>query len=277
VGRVILSAQKLGLCVPGAGAPRWLARDLELAVREAEIVAVVGPNGAGKTTLLRTLAGVRPPDGGTVRLDGVELSRIPGHARARALAYLPQSTPLYHDFSVGELVALGRAPHQHGLAARLRGPDATDLGAVAQALERVGGSDLVQRSVSTLSGGERQRVLVARMLATGARTLVMDEPTAALDIAHVLSLLSLLRELADAGHGLVVAMHDLDLARRHADRALCLSGDGAGSHRLGPAREVLAAEHLSTVFGVDIVEHDGGLRFFARSAPHDGAPGRPPR
>src|SRR5690606_39082271 len=127
---------------------------------------------------------------------------------------------------VGELVALGRAPHLLGLSARLRGPGDADFDAVRAALRQVGADDLEGRMISTLSGGERQRVLVARMLATGARLLVMDEPTAALDIAHVLSLLSLLRELASGERGLVVAMHDLDLARRHADRALCLHGDG---------------------------------------------------
>jgi ABC-type cobalamin/Fe3+-siderophores transport system ATPase subunit len=272
VDAVILSAHDLSLSVPGPLGPRSLLRMLDLQVKEAEIVAVVGPNGSGKTTLLRTLAGVRPPDGGVVRLDGIDLARMHRPTRARALAYLPQSTPLYHDLAVRELVALGRAPHHLGVSGRLRGPGPTDRDAVREALQRVGVADLGGRMVSSLSGGERQRVLLARMLATDARMLVMDEPTAALDIAHMLSLLALLRELADAGHGLVVAMHDLDLARRHADRALCLHGDGAGTHRLGPVDEVLVPEQLEPVFGVDVVEHEGGLRF---RAPLSARPGRP--
>lgn len=255
-----LEVRALSLSVPGSRGPRWLVRELDLHVKPGEILAVVGPNGSGKTTLLRTLAAVRPPDAGTLALGGAPLSAVEGRTRARAIAYLPQSTPLYHDLTVAELVGLGRAPY----LSRMRGPGEADRAAVRASLQRVEADELATRAISTLSGGERQRVLIARMLATGARLLVMDEPTAALDIGHVLSLLGLLRELADAGHALVVALHDLDLARRHADRVLCLRGDAAGGHDLGPAAEILRAPLLEAVFGVAVDEHDGGLRFTRR-------------
>jgi iron complex transport system ATP-binding protein len=250
-----LAARSLGLCV---GTPtRWLVSDLDLEVRPGRLTAVVGPNGSGKTTLLRALVGARPVDAGSVELDGRPLHELAPRERARAVAYLPQSTPLVHDLRVRELVALGRAPY----LSRLAGPTADDRDAVRRALAAVQTEHLAMRRVSTLSGGERQRVLIARMLATGARVLVMDEPTSSLDIAHVLTLLRLIRGLAEDGHAVIAAIHDLDLARRHADRALCLLGDDRGGHRSGPVDEVLTPASLAPVFGVEVTEHGGALRF----------------
>jgi iron complex transport system ATP-binding protein len=252
---VTLHAHGLGLKIPGTS--RWLVRDLDLQVCPGQLTAVVGPNGSGKTTLLRALVGARPVDAGRIRLGPTPLGELAPRARAQTIAYLPQSSPLVHDLRVSQLVALGRAPY----LSRLRGPGPEDRAAVRDALAAVGTDDLADRRVSTLSGGERQRVMLARMLATGAKVLVMDEPTAALDIAHVLSLLALVRRLADEGHAVVTALHDLDLARRHADTALCLLGDGDGGHRAGSADGVLTPEGLADVFGVDVTLRDGTLRF----------------
>ncbi len=238
----------------------WLVADLDLQAKPGRVTVVVGPNGSGKTTLLRGLVGARPLDAGTVTIDGHAMARMPPRERARRLAYLPQSTPLVHDLDVRELVSLGRAPY----LSRIAGPRDADRAAVDHALAAVGARDLADRRVATLSGGERQRVMIARMLATGATTLVMDEPTAALDIAHVLSLLALLRRLADQGHAVLAALHDLDLARRHGDDALCLLADGKGGHRFGGATEVLRPDELADVFGVDVTLDGDALRFALR-------------
>lgn len=246
-----------GVRIPGG---RWLVRGLDLTARPGRVTVVVGPNGSGKTTLLRGLVGARPLDAGTVTIDGHPLHALPPRDRARRLAYLPQSTPLVHDLDVRELVALGRAPY----LSRIAGPRDSDRAAVDDALAAVEARDLAERRVATLSGGERQRVMIARMLATGATTLVMDEPTVALDIAHVLSLLALVRRVADDGHAVIAALHDLDLARRHADDALCLLADGEGGHRFGSAADVMNPDDLAKVFGVQVALHGDALRFSLR-------------
>jgi len=253
---MILRAQDLGAHVDGPPA-RWLFRRLALTVAPGEVWTLVGPNGSGKSTLLRVLAGLRPAEEGTVRLGDRPLLEQPTRDRAQRLAYLPQLTPLYHDLRVRQLVMLGRAPH----VSRWRGPDREDERRVDEALARVEATELGPRRVSTLSGGERQRVMLARLLATGAQLLLLDEPTTALDVGHALRLLALCRTLARDGAAVVLALHELELARRHADHAVCLGAGPDGAHRCGPARQVLTAEILGAVFDVDAREHPDGLTF----------------
>lgn len=254
-----LRTQVLGAHV--AGPPeRWLFRELHLTIAPGEVWGLVGPNGSGKSTLLRCLAGLRPPDEGRLHLDGRPLLDVPARDRAMRLAYLPQLTTLYHDLHVRQLVMLGRAPH----LSRWRGPEPEDERRVDEALARVQASELATRRISTLSGGERQRVMLARLLATGAEILLLDEPTTALDVGHALHLLALCRELAADGAAIVLALHELELARRHADRAVCLGVGPDGAHHLGPAAEVLTSEILGAVFDVDAREHPGGLSFHPR-------------
>lgn len=256
-----LSADSLALHVGGDEDGRWLVRGLTMRSEPGSITAIVGPNGSGKSTLLRCLCGLLPAREGTVRLGAAPITSLAPRMRARTIAYLPQDTPLVHDLRVAEVVALGRAPH--------RGRWLSGLGetttAVDEALERVRATPLRHRRISTLSGGERQRVMIARMLATGAAHLLMDEPTTALDIGHALTLHALMRSLAEEGHAVTVAMHDLDAARHLADAALVLDpreGDGAYHH--GDAQQVLGASVLGEVFGVRALEVDGHLRFEAR-------------
>lgn len=241
-----------GVRVEVAG--RRLVAGLDLRVRPGELWTVVGPNGAGKTSLLRVAAGLRAPAAGRVSLEGQPIAEMSARARARALAYLPQTTPLYHDLGVREIVALGRAPH----LGVLRGPSAEDLRAVDGALVQLGLQHLASRRITTLSGGERQRVMLARMLATGARVLVLDEPTTALDIGHALDLLERLRTLCGEGIAVVVAMHELELARRYGDRSLCL--DAGHDHDIGVTSEVLAPSLLERRFKVRVTLGEG-LRF----------------
>jgi ABC-type cobalamin/Fe3+-siderophores transport system ATPase subunit len=250
----MISGHALGARVPGGTSPRWLFRELDLEARPGELWVVVGPNGSGKTTLLRCLAGLRTADEGCVMTGDRAISMLTPRERARAVAYLPQSTTLDDDLQVADLVMLGRTPH----LSRLRPPCSNDYATVETALARVDLSGFARRSVGTLSGGELQRAMIARMLATEARTLVLDEPTNALDIGHALRLLGLCRELAAQGHTLVMSLHDLDLAYRHADRAVCLTG--RAEHHIGEASSILHPDVLEDVFDVAIELDARGLR-----------------
>jgi iron complex transport system ATP-binding protein len=254
----MIAACSLGARVPAEDSPRWLFRELRLEARAGELWVVVGPNGSGKTTLLRCLAGLRLPDAGRVILGDRPLSSIRPRERARRVAYLPQNTTLDHDLRVADLVMLGRTPHLH----RLRPPSPVDHAKVEAALACVDLDGFATRSVATLSGGERQRVMIARMLATEARALLLDEPTNALDIGHALKLMELCRDLATRGHAIVVALHDLDLAYRHGDHAICLTG--GASHHAGEARAILHPDVLEGVFDVTVERDEHGLRFRAR-------------
>ncbi|HLT37647.1 MAG TPA: ABC transporter ATP-binding protein [Enhygromyxa sp.] len=252
-----LRAEQLGLKVPGPRADRWLIRELDLEVAPGTVTVIVGPNGSGKTTLLRTLLGLLDPPEGRVLLGDQPLSHHSLRARARVCAWLPQRTELPWAMTARELVMLGRAPHLSALA----GPGKHDHDQVTAALARVRAEELGARDVRTLSGGELQRVLLARLLATKAPLLLLDEPTTALDIGHALGLLELVRELAAAGHGVLMSMHELELARRYGDRALLLRGDGAGGHAIGAAKQILQPGSLAEVFGVGAELVGEQLRF----------------
>ena len=217
---------------------------ISLTVREGEFLAVVGPNGAGKTTLLRTCNGLVDPEEGTVSLDGVDVTSLSARRIGRLVATVPQETHLAFDFDVGDVVAMGRTPHRSRFATAT---DA-DRDAVESALERTETARLSERSVGDLSGGERQRVVLARALAQQTPTLLLDEPTASLDINHGVRTLSMARDLAVEGKTVLAAIHDLDLAARFCDR-LALVADGE-LLAVGQPETVLASERLEAAFGV---------------------------
>ena len=178
--------------------------------------AVVGPNGAGKSTLLRALAGLLPPDGGGVRLEGRTLAEWPARERGQRIAWMAQSTESVSDLSARDVVMLGRIPHLGLVGA----PGPQDEAAVEAAMRATECQDWAHRPLSELSGGERQRVLLARALAVQAPVLLLDEPTAHLDPPHQVALVRLCRTLAH--HQVVVSvLHDLNLALQ-ADRLLVL-------------------------------------------------------
>lgn len=264
---VSIATSQLGIQVPGharansLSSPRWLVRELELELEPGTVTVVVGPNGSGKTTLLRTLLGLHAPAEGSVTLAGRPLREHSLRARARACAWLPQRTELPWTMTARELVMLGRAPYLSALAS----PSKLDHDEVRVALARVRAEGLSERDVRTLSGGELQRVLLARLLATKAPLLVLDEPTTALDVGHALALLELVRSLAAAGQAVILSLHELELARRYADRALVLRSDGHGGHVLGPASEILNPKLLSEVFEVDTRLVADELMFRART------------
>jgi iron complex transport system ATP-binding protein len=236
-----LVARGLGVQV---GEPRrWLLRGVDLELVPGEIVAVIGRSGAGKTTLLRALLGLHPAGEGEVLLDGRALASWPVRERARRLAWLPQQLEPWADPSALALVLLGRTPHL-GPFGR---PSAEDRERAIAALGRVGLADLVHRRLSSLSGGERQRVMIARMLASDAELLLLDEPTGALDVGHAANVMQCCAKLVEQGAGIAMAMHDLELARAWSQRVVCIGKDDV---RIGPTAELLVPEVIEAAFDV---------------------------
>ncbi len=225
--------------------PRAVLEGIDLVVAPGEVLGVLGRNGAGKTTLLRVAGGALAPDAGRVLLDGRELASIPRRERARIVAVVPQDTQVPFPFSVVELVLMGRTPHLGFLGFE----GAHDLDVARAALDRMGIAALADRSVLTLSGGERQLAMVARALAQQPRLLLLDEPTAFLDLRHRLEVLTVVRELAAAGGSALVVSHDLGVAARFCDRLVLL--DGGRVLASGPPRDVLTADSLRTAFGIE--------------------------
>jgi iron complex transport system ATP-binding protein len=227
-------------------AGRPIVRDARLALKAGELVAMVGPNGAGKTTLMRALAGLVPAQG-EIALRGRALETLAARARARGIAYLPQGHVFHWPMSVAAIVMLGRAPHADTFSTTT----AADREAVARALAVTETTDFAERAVTTLSGGERARVALARALATRADVLLADEPTAALDPRHQLTVMDLLRQAAHAGGAVLAIMHDLALAARFADRVVVMDR-GAIVADAVPA-QALSPERLAGVFGIEAV------------------------
>ncbi|MGW0707989.1 heme ABC transporter ATP-binding protein [Streptomyces sp. NPDC002643] len=220
---------------------REVLRGVDVVARAGEVLALVGPNGAGKSTLLGALAADLPPDGGVVRVHGRPVGEWSAAELALRRAVLPQSAALSFPFTVAEVVRMGRAPW-----ARQPGAYEEDDRAVAEAmaLTEVGG--FAARPFSALSGGERARVALARVLAQKAPLLMLDEPTAALDLRHQELVLRVCRERARAGDAVVVVLHDLGLAAAYADRVAILR-DGVVAAD-GPPGEVFEDELLSEVY-----------------------------
>ncbi|MBW2268907.1 MAG: ABC transporter ATP-binding protein [Deltaproteobacteria bacterium] len=235
-----------------------ILRGVSLALGPGEALALAGPNGAGKTTLLRAATGVAPLARGRVCLGGTPLDQLAPRARARCLAVVPQDIALVFPFTVAELVLMGRAPHLPRLGFETR----DDVAAARAAMERVGVEHLADRSVLEISGGERQLVLFARALAQAAQVLLLDEPTAHLDLQHRLRLLDQVQQFVAAGGSALVVSHDLGLAARSCGRAALLAegrlvaeGDPAEVFAPSRLREVfrVEAELLSTADGAPVI------------------------
>ncbi|MFD7842990.1 heme ABC transporter ATP-binding protein [Nocardia sp. NPDC059764] len=228
---------------------RTVLEGIDFDVVAGQIVALVGPNGAGKSTLLAALAGELELSGGSVELDGHALTHWTHLDMARRRAVLPQSHTVGFPFSAREVVAMGRSPW----ARTARQED--DERAIAAAMAATDVERFAARPFPALSGGERARVALARVLAQDTATLLLDEPTAALDLGHQEQVLRLARDRATAGAAVVVVLHDLGVAAAYADRVAVLDAGRIAAD--GPPREILTAELLTRVYQhpVDVFDH----------------------
>ncbi len=188
-----------------------------------QLVGLIGPNGAGKSTLLRNISGILKSRNGTVQLDGTDITELSTREVATALALVPQIAPYTYGFTSIELVLMGRYPHLGRF--QIEGREDDRIARDAMALTET--EEFADRTLDTLSGGERQRVFVARALAQQPRVLLMDEPTANLDVLHQLKVLDLVRQLVDDGLTAVAAIHDLNMAARYCDRLVLLNKDSS--------------------------------------------------
>lgn len=227
------------------GAQRVLA-DVSVEADGGELVGIIGPNGSGKTTLLKLLAGTLQPTAGSVFLQGRSLSEWSRREAARRIAYVPQETHASFDFSVLDIVLMGRFPHLSTFA--LEGPD--DLVIARQALAATGASAFEERPFGTLSGGEKQRAVIASALAQSPELLLLDEPTASLDIGHQLAVAALLGRLNQEQRvTMVLSTHDLNFAASLCRKLLLLrAGRMLAS---GPTEEVLTAGAVRALYDVD--------------------------
>jgi iron complex transport system ATP-binding protein len=237
-----LTAHALSIGYP----ERIVGCDLEVTLRQGEVLALLGPNGCGKTTLLRTLLGLLPPKAGDVRLNEQRLAALSLRERARRIAYVPQSHVATFAFTVEAVVLMGRTAHGNVFSR----PSAHDRAVAAQSLARFGIGALADRPYTMISGGERQLVLLARALAQEPQFVVLDEPTASLDFGNQGKVMREIRALAASGHGVLFTTHDPNHARRAADRAFLMrEGQGLAD---GPVGDVLTRERLEDLYRAPI-------------------------
>ena len=252
---VLLSATDVSFAYGAARrgtAARAAVRNASVEVRRGSVLGILGPNGSGKTTLLKLMAGVLRPDGGGVQLDGRDLRTYSRAALARRMAIVPQETHPAFDYTVLEMVLMGRYAHLG--AFELERPD--DLRIGRESLRATGTAGLESRQFHTLSGGEKQRVVIASALAQATDLLLLDEPSSSLDLRYQLETADLLRRLnGERGATLVLSTHDLNFAASICD-SLLLIREGQVLV-CGAPREVLTPDHIRALYGVeaDVQEH----------------------
>ncbi len=230
------------------GPDAFAIRDLSFDVRPGETFGVIGPNASGKTTLVRLLSRVLTPSGGRIQLEGSDLSRLERAAAARQIAVVPQDVPHGFPHTVEELVLMGRFPR----APRRFFESEEDRAAARRAMEAVGVLDLRGALLDRLSGGERQRVMLARALAQEPRLLILDEPTAHLDLRYQVECAGLLRRLGrEAGLTIVLVSHDLGFAAELCDRLLLMAAGAAV--RIGPPETVMDEAVLEAAYGCRVI------------------------
>lgn len=234
-----LAARDLDFGFPG----HTVGRGLACALEAGEVVCLLGPNGSGKSTLMRTLLGLQARLAGEVTLDGRDLASWGAAERARRLAWVPQAADSFFDFSLREIVEMGRTAHRGVFAS----PGAKDRKVAADALERLGISSLADRPIHAVSGGERQLALIARALASEAGYLVMDEPTANLDYGNQARVLEEIARLGQEGIGVLVSTHHPEHAFRIASRVLLLARGRLVAQ--GPTGATLTSAALSSLYG----------------------------
>jgi iron complex transport system ATP-binding protein len=228
-----------------------ILRDVEVRVGRGEVVGLVGPNGAGKSTLLRVVTGLLEPSAGVVAIGGDALDALPRRELARRVAVVQQLPEAPATMRVRDLVVLGRHPHLGLLANESR----HDFDVAAEAMRRAGCDQFADRELGSLSGGERRRAFIARALAQEAPLLLLDEPTSNLDAHAQVEILELVADLAAAGAGVLLIVHDLTLAAAYCDRVVLLARGEVVAE--GPPSQVVTSEHVQRVYGggVTVLPH----------------------
>jgi iron complex transport system ATP-binding protein len=242
----LLSADNLRFSYGEGSSRAAVLDDVSLSVDRGAVVGILGPNGSGKTTLLKMLAGVLRPASGVVRLGGTPIREMPRASVARRIAIVPQETHPAFEYTVLEMVLMGRYPHLGPFA--IEGPD--DVRLAREALAATGTAAFESRYFDTLSGGEKQRVVIAAALAQSADVLLLDEPTASLDLAYQLEIAALVTRLnRERGCTLVLSTHDLNLAAAVCDRIVLVRGGRTLAS--GPTADVLTPSNIQRTFDVD--------------------------
>lgn len=222
--------------------------DIYLQAKSGQFVGIIGPNGSGKSTLLKNIYRVNKPDCGKITLDNEEIYKLSAKETSQKMAVVSQESSGLFDFSVREIILMGRAPHKK----MMESDTAEDRDITEEALHKVGLADYGDRSITTLSGGEKQRVMVARALAQQAKVLVLDEPTNHLDVHHQLQLMDLVKTLNVT---VITALHDLNIASSYCDQIYVMNQGEIV--RSGTPEEVLTETTLQEVFRVNtsIIKH----------------------
>ncbi|HEY8335726.1 MAG TPA: ABC transporter ATP-binding protein [Tardiphaga sp.] len=239
-----------------------VAAGLDMEVKAGSVTCLLGPNGIGKTTLFKTLLGLIRPLAGTVEVSGQNLSTLDRQSIARQIAYVPQAQIAEFPYTVIDLVVMGRTSH----LGPFQGPRPEDYEAAMTALDQLGIAALAQRDSTRISGGQRQLVLIARALAQQTRIVLMDEPTASLDLGNRIRVLDQIRALAAGGLAVVVSTHEPEHAFLVADRVAIIGGP----HRFktGPVAAIMTSAELSDLYGTDlVVETTASGRFVVGATP----------
>lgn len=222
--------------------------EVNLEIAGGEFVGIIGPNGSGKTTLLRAVSKVLKPSSGKVFIGGKNLFEISSRELACEVGVVPQETAPAFDFTVREIVLMGRSPHLK----RLQIESTEDFTIVEESMRQTGTLELADRQFAALSGGERQRVVVARALAQQPNVILLDEPTSHLDLNYQFEILGLIRRLnKERGITVIAVLHDLNLAAQYCDRLVMISNGKIQS--VGSPEAVLSAENVKKVYGVDVL------------------------
>lgn len=234
-------------------------QDISLQIPKGTLTALVGPNGCGKTTLLRTLCGLLPVSGGSITIDGRDISQFERKELAKQVAILPQNRDI-PSLTVETLVQHGRYPHL-GFSRKLT---KNDLQIAARAMEQTHVTALAQRPLNELSGGQRQRAYIAMVLAQDAPIILLDEPTTHLDLGRQFELLCLIQSLQAVGKTVVMVLHDLEQALRYCDRLALL--ESGRLVQTGTPVELLESGALAQVFGITIRKAEDGYLFFPKQS-----------
>lgn len=240
-------------------------RDVSFNLSSGDFVGIIGPNGCGKSTLLRALTGLLKTPAGAVTLNGREIGGLSRREVAKQIAVIPQDTVLLFEFSVLEMVLMGRTPHLK----RFQRASSHDHDLAMETLRQTDLLDLKDRKVTELSGGERQRAVIARALAQEPVLLLLDEPDSHLDIGHQIEVFELLRHLNTAQDTtLLCVSHDLNLASAYCERLMLMEGGRVVAS--GPPKEIITPEHIRNVYGVDAVVQSNPVNGFLQITPFTG-------